>query len=80
MPGSGEENSRSLILDQKSQEPVVQVTSKDLPKNVSMQLYDLMKQVTAKKVNASTVRAACLCATEIHRMLKLNEDVKRGSR
>ena len=53
------------------------VTSENLPKNVSLQLFDLMKQVVADDVNPKTVLAACKCATEIHRMLKLNQEIRR---
>jgi len=53
------------------------VTSQDLPRNVSMQLYALMKEVTATGVNPESVKAACACATEIHRMLKLNLELKK---
>jgi hypothetical protein len=49
-----------------------------LLKNVSMQLYELMKKVVKDDVNPKTVSAACNCASEIHKMLKLNRDILRN--
>lgn len=59
--------------------PAVQATSESLPRNVSMQLYELMLKVTAKEVSPGTVNAACNCASAIHKILKLNHDMKRRS-
>jgi hypothetical protein len=53
-------------------------TSENLLKNVSMQLYELMKKVVADEVTPKTVNAACGCASEIHKMLKLNREISRG--
>jgi hypothetical protein len=49
-----------------------------LPQSVSMQLLNLMKTVVKEEVNPSTVKAACQCASEIHKMLKLNLELKRS--
>ncbi len=53
-------------------------TSESLPQSVSMQLLNLMKTVVKEEVNPSTVKAACQCASEIHKMLKLNLELKRS--
>lgn len=77
MQGNIVEGAQSLDLDKKSLQQESPATSENLPKNVSMQLFDLMKRVVKDDVNPSTVRAACACATEIHRMLKLNLEIKK---
>lgn len=77
MPENTDEKTLPSVSDQKSLTPVEPVTSENLPKNVSMQLFGLMKQVVAKEVTPATVNAACSCATEIHRMLKLNLELKK---
>lgn len=53
-------------------------TSESLPKSVSLQLLDLMKQVVKDGVNPATVNAACKCASEIHKMLDLNVKIKKA--
>ena len=55
-----------------------QVTSENLPKKLCMQLHSLMIDVTKKEVTPDSVRAACLCASEIHKILKLNHEIKTG--
>lgn len=65
--------------DNKLQKQNEVVTSENLPKSVCLQLYGLMTKVVSEDVNPRTVKAACDCATEIHRMLKLNLEIKRHS-
>lgn len=48
------------------------VTSENLPRTVSLQLLNLMKSIVADDVNPQTVSAACKCASEIHKMIKIN--------
>jgi hypothetical protein len=44
-----------------------------------MQLLSLMKLVVKEEVNPKTVAAACQCASEIHKILRLNfEMMKKG--
>lgn len=69
---------QALVSGQNLQKLKEPVTSENLPKNVSMQLFGLMTEVVKEKVTLGTVRAACQCAQEIHRMLKLNEEIRRG--
>jgi hypothetical protein len=41
-------------------------------------LLKCMKEVTAKRVNPKTVSAACQCASELHKLMKLNLEISRG--
>ena len=75
-----EEETQALVSGEKSLKPATQVTSESLPKSVSMQLYALMNKVVEQEINPSTVKAACACALEIHRMLKLNHEIRRGGK
>lgn len=78
MQDNTEGRAPSLDLDPKSLPQEGQATSESLPKNVSMQLFKLMNKVVENEVNPKTVQAACACATEIHRMLRLNMEMKRS--
>lgn len=80
MRDSGEVKNQVSASDQKSLMQNEPVTSENLPKNVSMQLYSLMTQIVRDDVNPKTVQAACACATEIHRMLKLNLEIRKLGR
>lgn len=59
------------------QKPEGQETSQNLSKNLSLQLLAMMKDVTRDEVTPSTVNAACNCATQIHKLLKLNFEMKK---
>lgn len=79
MQETGEQNSLDLDLERQSPKPQEQVTSESLPRSVSVQLVELMRQVVAKEVNPTTVRAACECARTVNELLKTNlEMIKRG--
>lgn len=69
------ENCQLTDLEMKLQKLEDLETSKNLPLNVSMQLYALMKKVVEKEVNPKTVSAACQCASEIHKIIKLNMSI-----
>lgn len=73
------EETRPLDSDKKLPQPSAQATSENLPKNVSMQLYSLMQKVVENDVNPKTVGAACACASEIHKILKLNLEMKKAN-
>lgn len=53
--------------------------SMSLSKDLALHLFHLMKEVTKKKATAQTVNAACHCASEIHKILKLNFEMRRRS-
>ena len=72
-----EKNNPVSVSEKQSQNLEDQETSTNLPRNVSLQLYKLMKQVVENDVNPETVKAACNCATEIHRMIKLNLELQK---
>ena len=78
MQGSGEGNNQHSNSEKRSLMPREQVTSENLPRNVSMQLFDLMQKIVEDDVNPKTVHAACACASEIHKILKLNLEMKRA--
>ncbi len=67
-----------LDSGQKLLKPDAVVTSENLPKNVSLQLYALMGKVVQEDVNPKTVRAACDCADAIHKFLKLNLEIRKS--
>lgn len=53
-------------------------TSTSLSKDLALRLLSLIDKVNASDVNPSTVNAACNCASEIHKILKLNYEMKRN--
>ena len=65
MQGSIEEETQSLASKKQLQRPQEMETN-------------LMKQVVSEEVNPATVKAACQCAGEIHKMLKLNLELKKS--
>lgn len=78
MRDNGEDGIQTLDSENQLTRPDDQVTSENLPKNVSMRLYELMKKVVEKDVTPATVNAACNCAAEIQKMLKLNLEIRRS--
>lgn len=78
MQGNGEQGNQRLDLEKQSLTQSQVVTSENLPKNVSMQLFNLMNKIVQDEVSPQTVKAACQCATEIHRMLKFNLELKKN--
>jgi hypothetical protein len=78
MQDNGDEKKLGLDLDKKLQPPEGAVTSKNLLKSVSLQLYSLMTKVVSHDVNPKTVAAACQCASQIHNMLKLNNSLLKS--
>jgi hypothetical protein len=43
-----------------------------------IQLLNLMKNVVKDEITPSSVSSACKCATEIHKILRLNLDIKKS--
>lgn len=76
MEKNGDTNSHSSASEKQLQNAEIQVTSENLPRDVCMQLYNLMKQVVCDDINPKTVNAACGCASEIHKILKLNKEMQ----
>jgi hypothetical protein len=58
--------------------PASPATSESLSKDLATQLLILMKRVTEDEVTPGTVNAACNCASEIHKILKLNFQMKQS--
>lgn len=54
------------------------VTSEVLSRDLATQLLGLMKKVTETEVTPATVNAACNCASEIHKILNLNFQMKKS--
>lgn len=52
-------------------------TSENLSKVVALQLMSLMEKVVKDNVSPPTVNAACNCAEQINKILKLNVEMKR---
>ncbi len=77
MQKNGDGGNQNLDSKKQLQNAENQVTSENLPKNVCMQLYNLMNKVVHNDVNPKTVSAACACASEIHKILKLNHEMKK---
>lgn len=48
-----------------------------LSRDLSMHLLSLAKKVTAEEVTPKTVSAACQCAAELYKIMKLNWEMKR---
>lgn len=79
MQSSGEGNqTQASDLGNSLARPGSQETSVSLSKDLATQLLGLMKRVTDKEVTAQTVNAACNCASEIHKILKLNFEMKKN--
>lgn len=51
---------------------------RNLSMSIAEHLLDLMKGVTKEKVNPRTVNAACQCASELHKLMKLNLEIRRS--
>lgn len=77
MPANTEEKTQHLVSGQKLQKQEDLVTSENLPRNVSMQLFELMKQIVQDEISPKTVHAACACASEISKILKINNEMRR---
>jgi len=49
-----------------------------LSRDIAMQLFSLMTKVSEKEITPATVRASCECAKELHKLLKLNFDMRKA--
>lgn len=78
MQGSSDGNkTQALASAKQSARPGSQEVSVSLSKDLATQLLDLMKKVTKDEITPDTVNAACNCASEIHKILKLNFQMKQ---
>lgn len=75
MRGNTGEDKRLSDLEKSLLKRVDQETSQNLPKNLCLELYALLKKVTKEEVTPATVSAACNCSSEIHKLLKLNHQM-----
>lgn len=69
---NGEVNNPPSALEKQLIKPEDQETFENLPISVSLHLLGLMKTVVKNEITPSTVNAACNCAAEIHKILKLS--------
>lgn len=80
MRKNGEEETQVSVSEKQLSKPenqVVPSTSETLSQSVGLYLYEMMRAVTKDDVNPQTVNAACKCAEEIHKVLRLNFDIKK---
>jgi uncharacterized protein HemY len=52
-------------------------TSTPISASLAMHLFELSKKVTADQITPETVRAACACASEIHKLVDLQMRAKK---
>lgn len=78
MPNKKEEKSQPSVSEKQLQKPEENMTSAGLSKNVSLELLDLMKRVNEDSVTPESVNAACNCASQIHKILRLNFDLQKS--
>lgn len=53
------------------------MTSKELSKNLAMQLMGLISKVNEKEVSPDSVNASCNAAKQIYNLVKLNFEIKK---
>lgn len=51
-----------------------------LSRNLAEHLLMLAKKVTEGKITSKKVSAACQCASELHKIMRLNWEMKRNGR
>ena len=73
------ETTRSMALLNSGKAPLAETPpSTPISASLAQHLFELAKNVTKDQVTPETVRAACACASEIHKLLDLQWRVKRG--
>lgn len=77
MQKSGDQNSQALDLGNQLQSLDKREISQNLPKNVCLKLYDLMNLITTKEITPDSINSACNCASQIHKIVKLNYEMSR---
>lgn len=76
--GSAEKIPSLVSKPPSPQSPVVMPQQQNLSSTVAGRLLDLMNNVTKDDVNPETVNAACNCAKEIHKIIRLNLELERS--
>lgn len=69
------EKTQSMALGGSSVEQN-QITLGPLSKNLAEHLLNLAKKVTEQEITPKTVSAACQCAGELYKIMKLNWEMK----
>jgi len=72
------EKTPALVSDKKSLTPENQETSVSLSKSLAQKLMDLISAVNKDAVTPETVNASCNAASQIHKILKLNYEIKKS--
>lgn len=72
-----EEKNPPLVLSKPS--PIVErgETSKNLSHSLCLKLMNLIEHVNSQDVTPESVHAACNAASQIHKILRLNFDMKK---
>ena len=78
MENKNAESNQPSASDQQLAKQESQETSPNLGKNLCLQLMSLIEQVNETEVTPQTVNASCNAAEQIHKMLKLNFEMKRA--
>lgn len=77
MAGKKDEKNQGLDSEKQLQKQEKPQTSVGLSKNLSMKLISLIEDVNKCGVTPETVNASCNAAAQIHKLLKLNYDMKK---
>lgn len=75
--GNAGDKTPALASDKTSPKPGQVETSQNLSKNLANELMGLIKKVNEGAVTPETVNASCNAASQIHKILKLNYEIKR---
>lgn len=67
----------ALVSGEKSLTSEKPSTSESLSKNLATELMGLIRKVNENGVTAETVNASCNAAAQIHKILRLNFDMKK---
>lgn len=67
----------ALVSGEKSLSSEKPSTSESLSKNLATELMGLIRKVNEHGVTAETVNASCNAAAQIHKILRLNFDMKK---
>lgn len=77
MANKKDEKTQRLVSEKKFLKRENPETSENLSKNLAVELMNLIKEVNSSGVTPETVNASCNAAAQIHKILKLNYEIKR---